>query len=949
MDSRLTVATLGPLRAFAGDQEIVLGPPKQRAVFTILALRANDVVSRDDLVDSVWGESPPTTAAGSLHTYVSGLRRALSGMGEPLTSSRTGYMLRLDPGLLDIRVVERFVGQARESRARQDPAAAATAYAKALAHWRPGTALSGLPGPFVAGYRMQMSDLRLQLLLEHAEVRLELHEPVTVVDQLREHARDNPHHERLRALLMTALRQSSQTADALAQYHDLRKRLADDLGIDPSAELQELYVAILADNAATPTAVASTPASPATQTAGSVRPAEMPRGVGYFVGRAASVRQVLDTACTTVPDTGRDPSPQIVMIVGVGGVGKTALAVHCAHQLAADYPDGQLYVNLRGFGPRHPARSPADALHHLLTSVGAGTVPADHEQRVALWRSIVRDRRMLIVLDNAERADQVEDLLPGGSPSFVVVTSRNRLSALAVRYGARRVTLSPFTAEESLHLLAGAIGNDRVDTEPAVARHLADLCGHLPLALRIAAEQLVADCPIGDLISDLLDVERRLDGLQIPDDELHSVRGVLSWSYARLDAAASHAFRMLGLFPGVSIGVAAATALLDVPRPIAAAALRTLADQHLLETTGGMYWMHDLTRIYAREVAGDGIKPAARRQTIERVTRWYVRTLSDAEHRTSKSWLPFPPQSDDHHEPVRLADQSAIVTWCVREWENIAPLLRTAQRLGCHEQAWQLSYLLFSYFYAAGQAREWVETLRIGMRSAELVSNRRAQAGLFNNLSIAHSRLGQNDAAVQELRRALQLLEELGEDLPRSSLLANLASTLREAKQYEEALPYARQALELAMRGSDYHQARCLDVLCQLHAEMGESSEALRYGEPGLAAAWRSRDVLLEASILINLGVAEHGLGDAGMALRYFDEALAVCEASGDRYHEALALFGQAKAGSDRRSARDLAGRALQHFRELDAEEVGDVTAFLQTLDADPPPASVADTVLPAW
>jgi tetratricopeptide (TPR) repeat protein len=639
------------------------------------------------------------------------------------------------------------------------------------------------------------------------------------------------------------------------------------------------------------------------------------------------------------------------MIVGVGGVGKTALAVHCAHRLAADFPDGQLYVNLRGFDPRHPARSPEDALHHLLTSVGAGTVPAARERRVALWRSIVRDRRMLIVLDNVERSDQIEDLLPGGSPSFVVVTSRNRLSALAVRYGARRVTLSPFTAEESLRLLAGAIGSHRVDAEPAAARQLADLCGHLPLALRIAAEQVVAEGPIGDLVSDLQDVERRLDSLQIPDDELYSVRGVLSWSYARLDAAASRAFRMLGLFPGVSIGVAAAAALLDVPRPTAAAALRTLAEQHLLETTGGMYWMHDLTRIYAREVAGESIEPSARRQTIERVTRWYVRTLSDAEHRTSESWLPFPSHPDDRHEPERLADQNAIVAWCGREWENIAPLLRTAQRLGCHEQVWRLSYLLFSYFYAAGRAREWVETLRIGMRSAELVSNLRAQAGLFNTLSIAHSRLGQNDAAVQELRRALQLLEELGDDLPRASVLANLASTLREAKRYEEALPYARQALELGMRGSDYHRAGCLDVICQLHAEMGEFSEALRYGEPGLAAARHCRDVLLEANILINLGAAEHGLGDAEMALRYFDEALAVCEASGDRYHEALALLGQAKAGSDRQSARDLAGRALQHFRDLDAEEVDDVTAFLRTLeagtlDADPPRGP--DAVLPA-
>lgn len=971
MNSRLTVATLGPLQVFSGDREIVLGPPKQGAVFAILALRANDMVSRDELVDGVWGESPPATAAGSLHTYMSGLRRALSGVGEPLTSSRTGYLLRLDPEQLDVHVVERLIRQARASRARQDVAGAATTYAEALGHWRPGAVLSGLPGPFLAGHRARMSNLRLQLVLEHAEVRLELREPAAVVDQLWDHARDNPHHERLRALLMMALRQSGQTADALTQYHDLRKSLADDLGIDPSAELQALYAAILADSTAAPSTTASTAptttagttptvatsATPTTATAsvpataaplaapaaGPIRPAEMPRGVGHFVGRAAELRLVLDAARTSASHTGRDPSPQIVMIVGVGGVGKTALAVHCAHLLAGDYPDGQLYVNLRGFGPQQPARSAIDALHHLLSSVGAGTVPSDHERRVTLWRSIVRDRRLLIVLDNAERADQVEDLLPGDSPSFVVVTSRNRLSALAVRYGARRVALSPFTTQESLQLLARVVGSDRVDAEPAASRQLADLCGHLPLALRIAAEQVVAGSPISDLISDLQDVERRLDSLQIPDDELYSMRSVFSWSYARLDAAAAHAFRMLGLFPGVSISVAAAAALLDVSRPSAAAVLRALADQNLLETSGGMYWMHDLTRVYAREVASDSVEPAVRRQAIERITAWYVRTLAVARQRTARSWIPFPTDPDDCHEPVQLADQTAMVAWCAREWENIGPLLREAQRLGCHEPVWQLAYLLYSYFYAAGQLREWIETLRIGLRSAELIANRRAQVGLRNILSIAHSRLGQNDAAVEELQRALRLLEDGDDDQPRVSMLTNLASTLREAERYEEAVPYARQALELAMRvAGDYPQAGALDAICELYAEMGWFDEALRYGAQGLAAARRCRDVLLEANILINMGVAEHGLGNGSMALRYFQDALTVCVASGDRYHEALALFGLAKTqiDTDRQSAHDLASRALRHFQQLDAEEVGEVTAFLRALEgADSAPA----------
>lgn len=949
----LRVETLGPLRAYAGGRELALGPPKQRAVFAVLALTTAGLVSRDDLVDHIWGEAPPATAAGSLHTYVSGLRRALAGLGERLTSSGSGYALQLDPGQLDIRVVEHLAARARSSRARQDPAAAVTAFDEALACWRPGSALSGLPGPFAAEHRTWVSDLRLRLLLERAELLLELERPTDVADQLRGEVPDSPYHERLRALLMTALRQGGRTADALAQYHDLRKLLAEDLGIDPSAELQALYASILADNAG-PSTTPRRQAAP-TAAAGAVRPAQLPRGVGGFVGRVAPVQQVLDAARAASAESGgggggdEAGGPQTVMIVGVGGVGKTALAVHCAHLLAAEYPDGQLYVNLRGFDPERPATSPVDALHHLLTSVNAGTIPADQEERVALWRSLVRDRSMLIVLDNAESADQVDDLLPGGGPSFTVVTSRNRLSGLAVRYSARRVTLAPFTADESLKLLSHSIGSARVGAEPSAARRLADLCDHLPLALRIASEQVTAGSQsrIADLIADLEDVRRRLDALQIPDDELNSVRGVLSWSYARLDAGAAHAFRTLGLFPGVGIRPEVAAALLDVPPSAAAAALRGLAAQHLVETTGGSYWMHDLTRIYAEEVSRSDETTASRRQALERVLRWYVRTLAQ-DGRSTDVRLPFSLEAEGRHQPLRFDDRKELVAWCAQEWDNIAPLVRTAQRIGCHDQAWQLAYLLFDYFYAAGKAREWVGTLRIGMRSAQMTENRRAQAALLDHLGVAHSRLGQNSAAVHQLQHGLRLLEELGDDVLRISLLGNLASTLREAKDYAAALYYASQALDLAHRvGLEYYEAGYFDVLCELHAELGEFEEALRHGGPGLAVARRSRNMLLEANILINLGVAEHGLGNAPTALRHFRDALSLCESSGDHYHEALALFGLAKvhrAGGAPQPAHGLAARALLRLKELDAEEVAEVTAFLRTPDAAPPAAPVEES-----
>ncbi|MFI7100876.1 BTAD domain-containing putative transcriptional regulator [Streptomyces sp. NPDC050161] len=907
---------------------MALGPPKQRAAFAILALRTGRVVSRDELVDGLWGESPPATAVGSLHTYVSGLRRALAGLGDPplpLTSSGPGYALRLDPARLDIAMVERLAAQARSSRAEQDPTAAVSAYDRALSHWYPGTALSGLPGPLAAEHRVRASELRLSLLLERAESLLDLGQPSRVADQLRRQVQDNPYHERLSALLMTALSRSGRTADALAHYHELRKRLADDLGIDPSAELRALYGALLVDR----------PSTSAPMAAGPVRPAQLPQGVGRFAGRTDAAQQVLEAARTPSPGSSR-----IAMIVGVGGVGKTALAVHCGHQLADAYPDGQLYVNLHGFDPKRPASAPADVLHHLLTSLDARAIPASEEARVALWRSLVRDKRLFIVLDNAESADQLDGLLPGCGPSFTVVTSRNRLGGLAVRYSARRVSLSPFSADESLELLSDAIGRARVDAEPKAARRLAELCGHLPLALRVVAEQVSAGPSqrIADLVADLEDVWLRLDTLEIPGDELASVRGVLSCSYAKLHPGTAHAFRVLGLFPGESIRLETAAALLDVPPSAATDVLRDLASQHLVEAVGDRYVMHDLTRIYAAEVCRGGEPAASRRRSLERTLRWHVQALARY-HTADGLPLPFTVEAEAvGEEPPRFADQRELVTWCAREWENLGPLVRAAQRIGCHDAAWQLAYLLFDYFYAAGQARDWADTLRIGLRSAELTGNRRAEAALLNHLGVADSRMGRNAAAVEELERGLRLADELDDDVLRTGLLGNLASALREAEDYPAAFRHAERALALAYRtGSAYHQSGCLDVLCGLHAEHGEFAESLRYGTPGLAAARRCGNALLEANVLINLGLAEHGLGDAEAAGRCFEDALSLCVANGDRYHEALSLFGLARTrwlGQSRRSAEALAEQARDILAELDAMEFTGVAGLLDTLDA---------------
>ena len=479
----------------------------------------------------------------------------------------------------------------------------------------------------------------------------------------------------------------------------------------------------------------------------------------------------------------------------------------------------------------------------------------------------------------------------------------------------------------------------RVAGELAAARNLAELCDHLPLALRIAAEQVSAGpaVKIGDVIADLEDVRGRLDALQLPDDDLSSVRGVLSWSYTRLDPETARAFRLLGLAPGVSIRPEAAAALLARPSPESADTLRDMAAQHLLETTAGSYWMHDLTRIYAEEAARTGEPADSRRQALERLLEWYVRTLAGRYERSSVR-LPFSLDGDFPYELPPLDDQRERVAWSGQERDNIAALIDAAQQIGRHDRAWQLCYLLFEYFYAAGQAREWAETVRLGMRSTDLLQDRLAQAVLHNHLSVAYSRLGQNESAVRELHTALQIAEDLGEDVLRISVLGNLASTLREAKDYTAALPHAEQAVELARHsGLIYYEAGSLDVLCELYVELGEFAEALRVGGLGRAAAQACENVMLEANILIALGVAEHGLGRADTAVAHFQEALTLSE-SGDDYHAARALLGLARvhrAEGRPAPAADLAGRALLLMQDLDAEDAEEVTEFLRALDAD--------------
>ncbi|MEV6301356.1 BTAD domain-containing putative transcriptional regulator [Actinoplanes sp. NPDC051861] len=908
-NTSISIEVFGPLRASVGGIEVDLGPPKQRAVFAVLALCTESTVTRDEMIERVWGELAPATAAGSLHTYVSGLRRSLGPVLERLTSDRSGYRLRLDREMIDVARAEDLAARARAGKDLD-------VYEQAIALWPSGTLFPGLPGPFLAQARERFVALRLRLLIEQAELagpgRL-----TGAAERLLAEVPAHPIDERLRGVLMRVLHRDGRTAEALAQYADLRHELASDLGISPSAAVQAIHAEILADDRRS-----GEQAPPEV-----VRPAQLPYDNDSFVGRGGELLTLMNSA-------GGGGRRHIVTIVGAGGIGKTTLAVRAGHLLRDRHPDGQIYLNLRGFDPSHAELTPDVALHRLLTSVGARHVPSGHEDRIALWRSMLADKRMLIILDNAASAEQVGDLLPGGGACFVIVTSRNLLSGLTVRHAARRITLGRLTERESLRLLGATVGADRVVAEPESARRLAELCDRSPLALQIAAEQVVstASSRIGDLVGQLEDVRHRLDALQLPDDPLCSVRGVLSWSFAALGPGEARAFRLLGVFPGTSLTRHSAAALFGADPARADGLLAGLSALSLVNRSGDRITLHDLVRLYATELAGE-LDHGERHAALARVLDWYRLTLSrSGTGMTGRGWPIEPARSDV--PPVALDGQRDRLLWCIGESENISALIPAAGPAGEHGPGWHLACLMFDYFYTSGHPRQWLELLGVAMRDAEAEGNRLARAILHNHTSVAWSRLGLNGTAVRHLRQGLALLHEPDDWRYRISLLGNLASTLREAKLYGAALNPALEALELARReGIDYYLATTHDVLCELHAELGQWAEAMRQGLPGLEYARRSHSHIVEANLLINIGLARHGLGNREDAEVTFGEALRISAEAGDRYHEALALFGLARVraagGVPEEAAAALARRALAHLEELNAEDAGEVRAFL--------------------
>ncbi|QUQ66930.1 AfsR/SARP family transcriptional regulator [Kutzneria sp. CA-103260] len=889
------VRLLGRIQVLNGATAVDLGPSGPRSVFAVLALRANTTVTLDELISALWGETPPRTAEGGIYSHVSTLRKALEpGRGrkdEPrvLTSSRAGYCLLLPPDSVDAFRFQTAAAEARRCWTANDFDGALIHCDRALREWG-GPPLGGAAGPFAEAERSRLELLELDLAELRCAALLETGATGGAVAALATLTAQHPLRERLHELLMLALLRTGRPAEAIEAYQRIRERLVEELGVEPGPALRQMHERVRAGEDAEPTAF------PLPR----VTPAQLPHGVAEFTGREAELAR-LGELCAEASGAAHGGSVVISAIDGAAGVGKTALAIHLAHRVSGDFPDGQLFVDLRGFDPHFSPVTPEDALGHLLRGLGAqaDTQHTGLAAQSALYRSLLAGRRLLVVLDNAVSAEQVRPLLPASPGCLALVTSRNRLAGLVARDGATRLSLDVLQPAESLALLRRVLGSARVAVDVEDARALAEFCGHLPLALRIAAERVIGQRGIAHLVEELRAERDRLDALSILDDESSVLRTVFSWSYQSLKPEEARAFRLLGLHPSVEFGVTEAAVLLDVPVPDARRLLAGLAQSHLLEPVArDRHRFHDLLRIYAAECAERDEAGVAIDQAVRRLARWCLASAAAAREVLTPELGPIelePPE----HPPFAPNGYEDAQAWTNRELAALADVLRLAVDRGLDAYAAKLASALGSLCHCTSRWPEWLRIAEIGLAAAERAGDRLSVARLHNDAGVVHHFLGHGDQAVACHQKAAGLLTELAElgEGNQEAIAANLAVAYLMMGLRLDALPLLQDALAIARRqDSLFVEAAVSEALSAVLSRQGRHDEAIEHGLRCVALARQTGSEHMLAHGMAQIGGACRRAGRLDEAIKHLDDALQLWRGLGDRWGEVHSRHSLARA-----------------------------------------------------
>ncbi|MEV5952610.1 BTAD domain-containing putative transcriptional regulator [Streptomyces sp. NPDC051987] len=984
----LRFSLLGPLRAWRDESELELGSPQQRAVLAGLLLRRGRAAGLGDLVAGVWGTDPPPGAVSVLRTYVSRLRKLLEPdreAGEPprlVVSLGDGYALRTDMVSSDLDTFEEHVARAERRRAAGDPGSAADLLRTALNSWS-GTPLAGVPGPYAEAERTHLERRRLGMLETRLRLELELGRHEAVLPELAALRDAHPLRENVCELLLLALYRAGRQAEALEEYTRTRRTLVDELGIEPGPSLRALHTRILAGEAEPEAPAAQGAAGPAEDTAPAHRalrsplpppatpqPAQLPADLPVFTGR----RRELDSADALLAADGPTATATVVLVEGMAGAGKTSLAVHWAHRVADRFPDGALYVNLRGYDPGGTGMSPSYALQTFLVALGVppGSVPDGLDAQAALYRSVLAGRRVLIVLDNARDAEQVRPLLPGTRGCLVVVTSRSRLSSLVAGQGAYPLTLGLPTAEEAREMLVRRLGPARVTAEPEAADAIVGLCAGLPLALAITAAR-AAQHPgfrLADIAGELRENHGGLDAFVGGDTETDA-RAVFSWSYRALPPATAELFRRLALHPGPDITSSAAAALAGAPVRRVRPLLAELTTANLLmERAPGRFVFHDLLRAYATELAEEEEEAARTAQAAHaaqaartpasaagsallRMHDHYLRTAHHAAavlgpfHEMVPLPAPVPGSS-----PTRFEDRKQATTWLRTERQVLGAVVAHAAAHGYDEHAWRTACALDLYFNRLGYSHDLVEINATALRAARELGDRVGEAHALRGLGYSALRLGRAEG-MRHLEHALELFQEAGDGFGEALTRRSLAFQTNKAGRHDVSLGHYDRALalyrELGLRNGE---AGVRNEVGWTYILLGEHEKALRECERAITVYRETGDLFGLASAEDSLGYALHHLGRYDVAVARFERAVELFREIGDRYMEADSLrhLGAThRAADDRSAARAAWSRAVSLLAEEgnpEAEEVRqELRALEETGTAATGPSGAAGTV----
>jgi DNA-binding SARP family transcriptional activator len=814
---------LGPLEVRRDGVPVPLPGRTLPRLTAVLLLAAGQVVPLPELVDAVWEDRPPGAARRRIQNSISTLRRLLADSGRRTVETvGEGYRLRLADHQLDAVRFDQAVRQARELARAGDRPAALAGLQEALRLWR-GPALAGLTGRLIESGAQRWDEARLAATEERVDLELSLGGGPPVVGELRRLLATQPYRQRMAGQLMKALYQDGRVAEALATFDAMRARLAEDLGMDPNQELCELHRAMLRqDPALRAPAPAAAPPAPARTSA------PLPADTPHFTGREAQLAE-LDRLAEAGP-----ARAVVAALSGIGGAGKTALALHWAHRTADRFPDGQLYVNLRGFDRAEPMAA-GEALAGLLRALGVppDAVPTDVPRASALYRSLLAGRRVLVVLDNARDGGQVRPLLPATGGSFTMVTSRHRLAGLVALDDAHPITVDSLPAAESLRLLATLVGGPRAAAEPEAARRLVELCAGLPLALRIAAADLVSrpQLRIADVVAGLSGSDR-LDRLAVEGDPTATVAATFDLSYQAIEPAEQRLFLQLAFLPHQDISRDLAVAVGDGRAAETDRLLARLETAHRLEQyRPGRYRFHDLVREYARRKAFDAFEEDTRQQIRTRVVDWYsdkaqLLRLDEYDNVLSAylEWAEHPTMSRLTSAMFRFANEG----YHLAELARVAEFgMEVGRRSADPMDLARPCSLMATVAYVSG---DLVKSAEYSRRVADVVGQT-AEGDLTGsargNLGIALRHLGRYAEAATLLREASAAAREYGDRHKHIVSLSALGEVSKGLGRFTEAERHMRRAVELneALTGGP-HWANSVLLLAELYLDMGRIEAA---------------------------------------------------------------------------------------------------------------------------